>query len=118
MSSSQPIIMWFREDLRLSDNPALHAAASAGAPIICVYILEDPADGRRELGGASRWWLHHSLDALSQSIANKGGRLLLARGNATEIIPRLAEEIAACGVHWNRRYDAAGIGAERRSSRS
>ncbi len=113
MSSSQPIIMWFREDLRLSDNPALHAAASAGAPIICVYILEDLVDGRRELGGASRWWLHHSLDALSQSIADKGGRLVLAQGNATEIIPRLAEEIAACGVHWNRRYDAAGIGADK-----
>ncbi len=113
MSSSQPIIKWFREDLRLSDNPALDAAASTGAPIVCVYILEDPADGRREFGGASRWWLHHSLEALSQSIAEKGGRLVLARGNAKEIIPRLAEETAACGVHWNRRYDAAGIETDR-----
>jgi len=109
VSSSQPIIVWFREDLRLSDNPALHAAASMGAPIVCVYVLEDAGDGRRELGGASRWWLHHSLDALSQSIAGKGGQLMLAQGNAKEIIPRLAEETAACGVHWNRRYDAAGI---------
>jgi len=105
VSSSQPIIVWFREDLRLSDNPALLAAASTGAPIVCVYVLEEPADGRRELGGASRWWLHHSLLALKDSLKKCGCPLLLRRGDAGEIIRTVVEEIDAGAVFWNRQYE-------------
>ena len=55
------VLMWFRNDLRLSDNPALHAAAATGTPVVPVYILDDEAPGDWRLGGASRWWLDGSL---------------------------------------------------------
>lgn len=109
MSSSRPILVWFREDLRLRDNPALQAAVETGHPVICVYILEDGESGPRAHGGASLWWLHHSLTALQQDIADRGGALLLYRGKAEAILNRLSEELDALGVFWNRRYDASGI---------
>ena len=59
-------IVWFREDLRLTDNPALSAAAERGA-LLPVYIQTE--DGTRSVGGATRWWLHHSLQASWQTSA-------------------------------------------------
>ena len=53
-----PNLLWFRQDLRLTDNPALRAAAAAG-PVIPVYILDDVSPGSWTMGGASHWWLHH-----------------------------------------------------------
>jgi deoxyribodipyrimidine photo-lyase len=61
----KPIIVWFRQDLRLEDNPALLAAHESGQPIIPVYILDDVNSGEWKMGGASRWWLHQSLGALN-----------------------------------------------------
>jgi deoxyribodipyrimidine photo-lyase len=61
-------LMWFRNDLRLSDNPALHAAATSGAPVIPVFILDDEAPGDWRIGGASRWWLDGSLAALERGL--------------------------------------------------
>ncbi len=61
-----PVIVWFRQDLRLADNPALRAAAATGAPLLCLYILDDTSPGDWKMGGASRWWLHHSLAALDK----------------------------------------------------
>ena len=113
MSNPRPILVWLREDLRLSDNPALDAAARTGAPVVCFYILETGKAGPRALGGASKWWLHKSLEALSADIEARGGRLLLRRGEARDILPGLAEELAACGVFWNRRYDAGGMAADK-----
>ena len=69
--------MWFREDLRLADNPALGAAVENGSPIIPLFILDQAAPSLRIMGAASRWWLHHSLQALSQSLASRGSRLIL-----------------------------------------
>ncbi|MFX8700488.1 deoxyribodipyrimidine photo-lyase, partial [Acinetobacter baumannii] len=43
MPSPPPIIVWFRDDLRLSDHPALHAAAKSGAPVICLHVLDETA---------------------------------------------------------------------------
>lgn len=113
MSNPRPILVWLREDLRLSDNPALDAAAQAGAPVVCVYILETGKAGSRALGGASKWWLHKSLEALSADIESRGGRLLLRRGEAQDILLDLTGELEACGVFWNRRYDAGGIAADK-----
>ena len=62
---STPIIYWFRQDLRTHDLPGLAAAAATGRPLIACYILDDETPGDWRLGGASRWWLHHSLQALS-----------------------------------------------------
>ena len=60
-------IHWFRQDLRLSDNPSLSAAAANGA-VLPVYILDDANAGDHRMGGASRWWLHQSLTALNQAL--------------------------------------------------
>ncbi|MEO0981767.1 MAG: deoxyribodipyrimidine photo-lyase [Pseudomonadota bacterium] len=97
--------MWFRNDLRLADNPALHAAAQAG-PVICVYVFEEDPAAARPLGGAAKWWLDKSLARLSEQIASKGGGLIIRRGAARAIVPDLAAECGASGVYWNRRYEA------------
>ncbi len=79
-----PVIVWFRQDLRIAANPALHAAARATRIIVPVFILDEKADGTWARGSASRWWLHHSLEALSKSLS---GALVVRRGDATSILP-------------------------------
>lgn len=107
-----PSIVWFREDLRLADNEALAAACDSGAPLLCIYILDEESKGFRRHGGASRWWLHHSLAALQADIAAKGGRLDLFRGRAREIVPALAKAAGAGAVFWTRRYGGAEIAVD------
>ncbi|NVN86707.1 MAG: deoxyribodipyrimidine photo-lyase [Rhodopseudomonas sp.] len=97
----QPMIVWFRDDLRLSDHPALHAAAQTGKPLVCVYVLDEASPAIRPLGDAARWWLAQSLRALQTSLIGLGGTLLLRRGPADRIITGLAREIDAGGVYWN-----------------
>lgn len=67
-------LLWLRQDLRLHDQPALVAAAHEGA-VIPVYVLDDDAPGAWRIGGAQRWWLHHSLAALAEALEAKGSRL-------------------------------------------
>ena len=98
----RPSLHWFRSDLRLADNPALTAAAATGAPLACVYVLDDGP--RRPMGGAARWWLHHSLAALAQALAGRGGALWLLRGDPAIVIPALARHLDAGLITWNRRY--------------
>lgn len=98
--SASPHIVWFRDDLRLSDHPALHAAASTGAPVICLYVFDETGD-TRPLGGAARWWLAQSLRALDASLSAAGSALLLRRGSAATVIAALAQETGAGAVFWN-----------------
>ena len=112
---TRPVIVWFRDDLRLSDQPALAAAIESGAPVVCVYIFDEESEGFRPLGGASRWWLHHSLDALSNTLARIGGRLDILRGAATPALAQLAAAAEAQAVYWTRRYVAAEIAADRQT---
>lgn len=98
-------IVWFRQDLRLDDNPALAYAAGSGS-IIPLYILDETLPPRgRPIGAASRWWLHHSLEALGRSL----GGLVLLRGVATEVLPALVERTGATAVAWNRCYDPYAV---------
>ena len=92
---------WFRQDLRLADNPALTAAAQDGA-VIPVYILDDDHAGDHKMGGASRWWLHHTLHALNDSL---DGKLVVLRGDPVTHLGALAEASGAVSVHWNRCYE-------------
>jgi deoxyribodipyrimidine photo-lyase len=100
-----PVIVWFRDDLRLSDHPALHAAAQSGAPLICLYVLDEesaplrPPHGR-PVGRASRWWLAQSLRRLNASFKVYGQSLVLRRGSAAHVIAALAQETGAAAVHW------------------
>ena len=97
-------ILWLRQDLRLSDHPALVAACSEGA-VIPVYILDDETPGDRCMGGAQRWWLHHALTALSQAVAAKGGQLILRRGNCLAVLAELSAQTGATRVHAIRHYE-------------
>jgi deoxyribodipyrimidine photo-lyase len=107
MAVTAPAIVWFREDLRLDDNPALIAAVDSGRPLVAVYLHDDESPDVRPLGGAARWWLHQSLSSLAGSIAELGAELVLRKGPAAEEIPRLVEETGAEAIFWNRRYGAA-----------
>ena len=105
---SAPTLMWFRRDLRLSDNPALDAALNHGdGPLICLYILETD-EALRPPGGASKWWLDKSLKALARDLEAIGGHLILRRGLAQETLNNVIAETGTQAVFWNRRYDQAG----------
>src|ERR1700760_4518665 len=103
-----PIIVWFRDDLRLADNPALHAAAKSHRPLVCVYIYDEKTRGLRAMGAASRWWLHGSLHWLHEALGKQGGRLPTLRGAWVKTLPGLGSAIGADAVYWTRRYDKAG----------
>lgn len=108
-SADAPALVWLRQDLRLADNPALAAAVATKRPIILVYLLDDETPGRWRMGAASRWWLHHSLLALTRDIEKRGGRLVLRRAAASQVIPQLAQECGAAAVFWNRCYEPFAI---------
>lgn len=97
-------ILWFRRDLRLSDQAAVIAAAEEG-PVIPVYILDDETPRHRKMGGASRWWLHHSLASLDASLRDRGARLILRRGRSDAVLAALARETGATRVHCLRHYE-------------
>lgn len=100
-----PIILWFRKDLRLTDNPALTAAVEDGAPILPLYILEEDTNNPWPLGNAQKWWLHHSLSQLNETFLKLGGQLFLKRGNPQEILGELVKTVRAKEVYWNRCYE-------------
>lgn len=104
-------LMWFRDDLRLSDNQALTRAAESATdkngskPELVAVVLDEPAyPSTRPLGGATHWWRERSLHALAQELASRGVKLLRATGDARTVIPRIAHEVGADTVTWNRRY--------------
>ena len=100
-----PAIVWFRGDLRLSDNPALSAAAASGAPLIALYVLDGSAMGAWRPGGASLWRLHHSLASLARDLASRGVELVLRRGAAALALEELIARTGARAVYWNRLYE-------------
>ena len=102
-----PVIVWLRDNLRLADNRALSAAAETGQPVLVIYVYDDASPGLRPLGGASRWWLHHSLAALGRDLAEAGATLGILRGAAGTIVPELAQTMGATAVFWSRRYGGA-----------
>lgn len=100
-------IVWFRQDLRIADNPALTEAAARGK-VLSVYILDDEAGPWRS-GAASRWWLHHSLASLTRRL----GGLLLLRGDPRRLLPKLAEQSGAKALFWNRCYEPHAIARDK-----
>jgi deoxyribodipyrimidine photo-lyase len=114
---TDPVILWFRQDLRLSDQAALIAAAGEG-PVIPVYVLDDSTPGDWRIGGAQRWWLHHSLQALADALDAKGSRLILRRGRADAELARLAEETRTRRIHAHHQYEPWGKDIEDRLAKS
>jgi len=109
---ASPILLWFRRDLRLSDNPALDAAIADGRPVIPFYVIDDADAGEWAPGSASRWWLHESLIALGSRISGRGNRLILRTGPAEAAIEKLLTETGAASVYWNRRYEPWSTGRD------
>lgn len=112
--TAPPALLWFRQDLRLADHPALHAALEGGGPVVGLYVLDDESPGAWRLGGASRWWLHGSLASLGREIAARDGTLVLRRGDAAREVAAVAAELGAASVHagvahepWWRAADQA-----------
>ena len=99
------VICWFHQDLRLADHPALDSALATGHAVVPVYILDDEAAGDRAPGGASRWWLHHSLASLTRDLDSLGSRLVLRRGRAEEELLRLVDEAGAGAVYTHHRHE-------------
>jgi deoxyribodipyrimidine photo-lyase len=105
----KPVVVLFRHDLRLADNRALCEAARTGKPIVAAFVRDDGAPGGRPIGGARRWWLHHSLTALAASLSALGVTLVLRQGEMQSIADSLVEQTGADMVVWNRRYDPHGV---------
>ncbi len=103
-------LVWFRQDLRLADNPALHAAVAIGAPVVPLYIHAPAEEGAWAPGAASRWWLHQSLQSLAEDLARAGSRLNLRTGaSSLDELLAVARSCGADRVVWNRRYEPAAV---------
>ena len=103
-AADRPVILWFRQDLRLADNPALTHAAETGRPVLPVYIL-DQGPAAVPMGAASLWWLDKSLRALDAALRDRGSRLILRRGDSEAELRRLIQETGADAVFMNRRFE-------------
>lgn len=107
--SNAPALLWFRRDLRLSDNPALDAALDHDGPVIPLFIWSPEEDGEWPPGGASMWWLHHSLSALDEDLRAHDSRLIFRSGGALAVLRALVKETGATAVFWNRQYEPAHV---------
>ena len=93
--------MWFRHDLRITDNPALNEACRSG-DVIPIYIQDNQNNQSKQIGSASKWWLHQSLISLNKDL---DGGLITLTGDPKKIIPKLVNESGASSVVWNRNYE-------------
>ena len=98
---SNVAVVWFRQDLRVSDNLALLEASKVGE-VLPIYILDESTEDKWSLGGASKWWLHESLTALNKKLE---GKLCFARGEPLDVLKNLIEQSGAKHVFWNRCYE-------------
>jgi deoxyribodipyrimidine photo-lyase len=109
-----PIIVWFRRDLRIADNPALHYAATQGCPLVPLYLADWGGSDPWAPGSAGLWWLGHSLSRLADSLASKGACLRVVQGEVEQALPRLLRETGAREVVWNRLYEPYSRELDRR----
>ncbi len=103
--SKKIAIVWFRRDLRLADNPALDAARNNYEQVLPVYIHAPAEEGDWAPGGASKWWLHHSLSALAEELRDRDSGLIIGEGKSLEQLKKLVKSYDAAAVYWNRLYD-------------
>jgi len=108
-NTQETAVIWFRNDLRLADNPALNAAIATGLAVLPVFIQVPEEGSQWPLGGATKWWLHHSLKKLNESLVKCGSKLIVRSGNASEILLALVEEANVRRIFWNRLYEPESI---------
>ncbi len=102
-------IVWFRRDLRLADNPALHAACDRAGAVLPVYIWAPQEEGDWPPGAASRWWIHHALASLDRALGALDSKLVVLRGPTVAALAQLIDESGADAVYWNRRYEPSAV---------
>lgn len=107
-------LVWFRNDLRVSDNPALAAACASGLPLLCLYLHDESSRELRPRGAASRWRLDLALQALERELSRRGGQLHILSGAAEDLLPLVAQKSGATKIFWNRRYGGAEIALDTR----
>jgi deoxyribodipyrimidine photo-lyase len=104
-----PAVVWFRQDLRLADNPALQAACESGGAVYPLFIWAPQEEGEWAPASASRYWLHHSLASLDAALRGLGSQLTIRTGPSLSTIMAFAREVGAERVLWNRRYEPAAV---------
>jgi deoxyribodipyrimidine photo-lyase len=98
-------LVWFRNDLRVSDNAALAAAAARGTPVCPAFIWAPDDEIPWAPGAASRWWLHASLEAHAARLSSLGAPLVIRSGPTREALATLANRTGARVIYANRRYE-------------
>lgn len=91
-------LLWFRQDLRLEDNPALAGAIARGEPVIPVYLWAAGEEAEWAPGGASRWWLHHALVDLEAQLSERGSRLLVREVGCAGSLVAVQELVSEAGA--------------------
>lgn len=107
--TDKPLLLWFRRDLRLADQPMLQAAVASGRSLIPVFILDPETEA---IGAAARWRLGLAIAEFARQLQALDSRLILRRGVAAEVLADLIRETGAEGVHWSRLYDPATRGRD------
>ena len=107
---SNVAVVWFRQDLRVSDNLALLEASKVGV-VLPIYIFDESTEDKWAIGGASKWWLHESLTALNKKLE---GKLCFARGEALDVLKNVIEQSGAKHVFWNRCYEPQAMSRDAR----
>ncbi len=107
-------ILWFRRDLRLTDNPALQASLASGQRLIPLYLHAPEEEQPWSPGAAGRWWLHQSLRALDGQLRERGSRLLILRGPTLDTLRALIAREGVTHLYWNRLYEPAIVARDTR----
>lgn len=110
--TSENAIVWFRQDLRLADNPALQAACQSGLSIIPIYLWDTEAEGDWAMGAADQVWLHESLKSLGERFRTLQSRLIIQRGGTETLLVQLSRLVKAKQIHCNARYEPHAIRQE------
>ncbi|MCE3235136.1 MAG: phrB [Vampirovibrio sp.] len=110
--SQDAVLLWFRQDLRLADNPALYVARQTNGLVIPVYIDDLKAAAEWQAGSADRVWLHGSLSSLQQDLRSLQSELILRQGPTLHKLIELARETGARHIHCNARYEPWAIRQE------
>lgn len=99
------VIVWFRRDLRLHHNPALHWANQHGDSILPVYIYAPDEEAPWQPGGATRWWLQQSLIQLETELKKLGLQLQYFSGDSLAILQQLVQQTGASTLVFNKLYE-------------
>ncbi len=98
-------VIWFRNDLRLFDNPALHFAHKSGKSLLFLYIHSQKKGDTWEIGSSSRFWLYHSLKELQKEIRKIKGKLIIREGDSATVLSQIFQETDASSIYWNAQYE-------------